>query len=86
MMKKKANENAVFGPSPPRMSLIDAPNATAIADAEVLVADINPSDGAIIRASADDAQEADLFNATVVATVNGRRSSPGKCWKSGATS
>lgn len=61
------NENAVFGPSPLRTSLIDAPNAQAIAQEEAETED----EGRVTPVSATEDSEADLFSATVVARANG---------------
>jgi hypothetical protein len=64
------NDNPVFGPSPPRTSFVDAPNAVAIAEAEHLAVEPDPSN--VTQAGYQESDpETDLFNSTVVATVNG---------------
>jgi outer membrane murein-binding lipoprotein Lpp len=64
------HDNPVFGASPRRTSLDDAPDAKAIVDAKDLQAD--SEDGIQLTSSSrNDAANDDLFNATVVATANG---------------
>src|SRR5262245_60341097 len=66
------NDNPVFGPSPVRTSLTDADNAMAIAGQD---SDAGPEAKAVRLASNNvDEQpdtDDDLFDATVVARVNG---------------
>jgi parvulin-like peptidyl-prolyl isomerase len=67
------HENPVFGPTPRRTSLEDAPDAKAIADADVL--DTQPTDdgpaGGMQLASFQTSDDSDLFLATVVARADG---------------
>ncbi len=63
------HDNPVFGASPRRSSLHDAPDAKAIVDAEDLA---SPDDEDQVQlAGSSDEDDDDLFNATVVAKANG---------------
>lgn len=63
------HDNPVFGPSPRRTSLSDAKNARAIAEAEDLQQ--GADEARVSPASFSDSDDADIFNATVVARANG---------------